>query len=89
MRSMRRRICETVWRPSVCLSQHGPTASAANLLLKLWSQHAGDMDRLLQQWRANAGSAGFSVYVDADTDLSYEESKNRFCFNISNKLILL
>jgi len=49
--------------PSVCLSQHGPTAAnddsskptAAGLLL--WAQWAGDVDRL----RVHAGSAVLSA----------------------------
>jgi len=68
-------IYETVWYPSVCLSQHGPTA--ANPLLQvcccgpvlgrtlyhllLWARWAGDNNGLLQQWE-NAGSAT-SAYI--------------------------
>ena len=46
-------------RPSVCLSLRGPTAAG----LLLWARWEGDIDRLLQQRRANAGSATLSAYV--------------------------
>ena len=47
-------------RPSVCPIR-SPHAAAAGLLL--WARRAGDIDRLLQQRRANAGSTTLSAYV--------------------------
>ena len=44
-------------RPSAGLSRR----TAAGLLS--WARRAGDIDRLLQQRRANAGSATLSAYV--------------------------
>ena len=57
-------------RPSVCLSQHGPTA--ANPLLQVcWCRLGGQemsIDcRSSGVWRANAGSASLSTYVDSWT----------------------
>jgi len=46
-------------RPSVCPSR--PLHSAAAGLL-LWARQGGDVDQLLQQRRANAGSATLSAY---------------------------
>jgi len=46
--------------PSVCPSQP-PHASVAGLLL--WARRARDIDRLLQQRRANADSATLSAYI--------------------------
>jgi len=68
---MRSRVYETVRRPAVCpsfspsvrLSVHGSKSSTAGLLL--WARQAGDIDRLPQQRRANAGSATLSAYVDS------------------------
>ena len=42
-------------------------ATAAGLLL--WARQAGDIDRLQQQRRANAGSATWSAYVVAEPRL--------------------
>ena len=42
-----------------------PAAAAAGLLL--WAQRAEDVDRLLQQRRANVGSATLSAYVGSWT----------------------
>jgi len=47
-------------RPSAGLSQR-VRRTAAGLLS--WARRAGDTDRLLQQRRANAGSATLSAYV--------------------------
>ena len=61
------RVYEMVRCPSlsVCLSQHGPTAANRSPLLQLlcMARRAGDIDRLLQQRRANAGSVTLSAYV--------------------------
>jgi len=50
--------------PSVCLSvpawAHSSKPSAGVQPCARW---AGDIDRSLQQWRANAGSATSSAYV--------------------------
>jgi len=51
---MQRRVYETVW----CLSVHH---AAADLLL--WAWRAEDINQLLQQQTANAGSATLSAYV--------------------------
>ena len=57
---------------SVCLVQL-PHTTAAGLLL--WAGRAGNIDWLLQQWRANVGSATLSAYVhwhwycDIDVDI--------------------
>jgi len=48
-------------RPSVPAWAHSSKPAAEGLLL--WTRRAGDIDRLLQQRRANAGSATLSVYV--------------------------
>ena len=71
-----RRIIETGTasvRLSVCLSQRVP--AAANPLLQLglllWTRRAGDIDRLVQQRRANAGSATLSAYVGSWTWTCY------------------
>jgi len=56
--------------PSVC-PLRPPHAAAADLLL-LWDRRSGDIDRLLQQRRANTGSATLSAYVGSwthNTDL--------------------
>jgi len=45
-------------RLSVPVCAHSSKPTAAGLLL--WAQRAGDIDRLLQQWRANAGSTTMS-----------------------------
>jgi len=50
--SMQSTVYEMVRCPSVCLSG-----------LLLWAWRAGDIDWLLQQWWANAGSALLSVYI--------------------------
>jgi len=47
-------------RLSVCLLWP-PHVAAAGLLL--WARRAGDIDRLLQQQRANAGNATLSAYA--------------------------
>jgi len=64
---LRSRVYEMVRCPSlsVCLSQHGPTAANRNPLLQLLciARRTGDIDRLLQQQRANAGSVTLSAYV--------------------------
>jgi len=57
-------------RPSVCSScvpawAHSSKHAAAGLLL--WARLAGDIDRLLKQRRANAGSATLSAYVSSWT----------------------
>jgi len=57
-------------RPSVCSScvpawAHSSKHAAAGLLL--WVRLAGDIDRLLKQRRANAGSATLSAYVSSWT----------------------
>jgi len=55
----------TVWsvRLSVCLSVSESTHGSKLAGLLLCARRAGDIDRLLQQRRANAGSATFSAYV--------------------------
>ena len=65
--SMPSRVYATARRPSVRLSVchiRSPHAAAAGLLLR--ARPAGDIDRLLQQRRANAGSATLSAYVVAE-----------------------
>jgi len=61
------RVYEMVRCPSlsVCLSQHGPTAANRSPLLQLlcMARRARDIDRLLQQQRADAGSVTLSAYV--------------------------
>ena len=59
------RVYEMVRCPSlsVCLSQHGPTAANPLLQLLCIARRTGDIDRLLQQRRANAGSVTLSAYV--------------------------
>jgi len=47
-------------RPSVPAWAHSSKSSAAGLLL--WAQQAEDIDRLLQQRWADAGSATLSAY---------------------------
>jgi len=41
----------------ICLSHSTSTG------LLLWAWQAGDIDRLLQQWQANAGNATLSAYI--------------------------
>jgi len=48
-------------RPSVPSWTYSTEPTAAGLLL--WARRAGDIDRLLQQRRANADSATLSAYV--------------------------
>ena len=60
------RVYEMVQCPSICLSRHGPKLKRSKLFasgLLLWARWAGDIDQLLQQRRANAGSATLSAYV--------------------------
>jgi len=47
---------------SVCLSHLATRIAAAGLLL--WVKWAGNIDRLLQHWRENAGSVALSAHVD-------------------------
>ena len=42
-----------------------PQQQPATAGLLLWAQRAGDIAGLLQQWRANAGTATLSAYVVA------------------------
>jgi len=64
MHSMRSRVYATVGRPSarLCVCPIRPLHAAAAGLL-LWVRRAGNIDRLPQQQRANAGSAMLSAYV--------------------------
>jgi len=48
-------------RLSVAAWAHSSKAAAAGLLL--WALQAGDINRLLQQWRMNVGSATLLAYV--------------------------
>jgi len=48
---------------SVCPVQP-PCTTAAGLVL--WAQLAGNIDQLLQQWQANAGTATLSAYAVAE-----------------------
>ena len=52
-------------RPSVYLSQHGLTEQTRYCRFAAVgpARRAGDIDRLLQERRANAGSATLSAYV--------------------------
>jgi len=59
-----------VRRLSVPASAHNSKPAAAGLLL--WARRAGDIDRLLQQRRANAGSATLSAYIVAEHRLTSE-----------------
>ena len=55
-------VCLSIRPPvclSVCLSSRPPQAAAAGLLL--WARPAGDIDRLLQQQRANAALSAYVV----------------------------
>ena len=72
--------CPSV-RPSVC-STRSPNAATVGLLL--WSRRARDIYRLLQQRRANAGSATLSAYLGSyiNTDLllmSYSDTASTTC----------
>ena len=60
---MRNRVYETVRCPSVCLSQHGPTA--ANPLLQVFAAvgPVGKRYQAIAARRANAGSVTLSAYV--------------------------
>jgi len=69
--SMRSRVCQRYGiRPSVRLSvpawAHSSKPAAAGLLL--WARQAGDLDRLRQQRRENAGSTTLSAYVRSWTE---------------------
>jgi len=57
---MRSGVYERVRCPSVCPIRL-PQFAVAGLLL--WARWAGDIYRLLQQHRANVGSAALSAYV--------------------------
>jgi len=50
-------------RPSVPAWAHSRKPAAAGLLL--WARRAGDIDRMPQQRRANAGSGTLLTYVDS------------------------
>jgi len=67
------RVYATVRRPSICLSICPiQLLHAAAACLLLWSRQAGNIDSLLQQQRANAGSIQYvtlSVYVSAEHQL--------------------
>ena len=65
---------------SVCLPQGYRAPASAHSRkcvagLLLWARRAGDIDRLLQQRRAKAGSATLSAYVVAEHRLVFL----RFC----------
>jgi len=45
-------------------AHHSQRACTPGLLL--WARRAGDIDRLMQQRRANAGSGALSAYVRAE-----------------------
>jgi len=49
----------------------GWVGSGSGSGLLLWARQAGDIDRLLQQRRANAGSATLSAYVVAEHRLVF------------------
>ena len=63
------RVYETMRCPSVCLSQHGPTA--AKPLLWVCCCGPGEQERLLQQGHANAGNATLSAYVSRWTQICF------------------
>ena len=72
--SMKRYGVRPSVRPSVCRSMgraHSSKPAAAGLLL--WTRRAGDIDRLLQQRRPNAGSATLSAYAGSWTQTCYIE----------------
>ena len=76
---MHGRICGTVRCPSVPARAHSSKPAAAGLLL--WARRAGDIDRSLQQRRANAGSPTLSAYVGSWSQTCYSPRKNIFSYN--------
>jgi len=54
------RVCQTV-HLSIPALTHSSKPTAVGLLMS--ARQAGNISRLLKQWRANAGSATLSVYV--------------------------
>ena len=72
LHSIRSRVYEVVWCPSVHMSvpawAHSSKPGTADshpaaVGLLLWALQAGYIDLLLQQQQVNAGSATLSVYV--------------------------